>query len=100
MQTAAAITRRRGTRTQPDRRRMGTNQAISEGNNKGRRAGIAFCGLFALIGMAIAVPLFFLPLVQVARARSWVRTPCTILSSEVAENPGDDGPVYRVAIRY
>src|SRR5689334_9193819 len=80
---------------------MGKGGAISERvGGRSARAGVVFCAVFAVIGAGIAVSMLFTPVSQMVRARSWVRTPCTILASEVASRSGEDGAVYSAAIRY
>ena len=53
------------------------------------------------IGLPSAMLFFFfiLPLRKVYRARSWLETPCVILSSAVEEDRGESG-VYNILVTY
>ena len=59
-----------------------------------------FFGLFAAMGTMFFVIATVLPLWQIYSAKSWIDVPCRILSSEVGESQGEDGPTYRVDITY
>jgi hypothetical protein len=62
-------------------------------------AGVFF-GLFGLVGVAVLIPLVVLPLIEVAKARTWVAVPCEVESSEVETQAGEDGATYRPRIVY
>lgn len=59
-----------------------------------------FFGLFLLVGLTCFWAITLHPLWRGLRALSWEATPCTILESEVASQPGDDKRLYRVKILY
>ncbi len=59
-----------------------------------------FFGLFAVAGVVSFYLMTFQPLWGVFQARSWVETPCTIASSEVVTQRGDDCDTYRIEIEY
>ena len=71
-----------------------------------RHSRLAGCGLtifFLMFFTAGAVTFYFFairPLWGVATAGNWVETPCEIISSEVGEHRGDDGPTYSIDIKY
>lgn len=66
----------------------------------GTRFAIGFFGLFLFIGVVVFYFITLQPLLQVLSARSWVVTPCTIVSSRVQTHRGDDSTTYRVDILY
>src|SRR5688572_5548994 len=66
----------------------------------GTRFAIGFFGLFLLIGVVVFYFITLRPLIQVLSARSWVVTPCTVVSSRVQTHRGDDSTTYRVDILY
>lgn len=61
---------------------------------------VAFCGLFALIGLCLLVTLFLKPVAQVVAARSWTAVPCRITSSIVSSHTDSDGTNYSADIVY
>lgn len=79
-------------------------------NNNGpgvpRSVVLLFLGAMAFLGTLFFALLTVKPLSTYLSARSWVETPCKVLSSQVetkeATGTGEDrtGPTYRVAIRY
>jgi hypothetical protein len=60
-----------------------------------------FLGHLVAIGLPSAMLYFFsiIPLRRVYRARTWLETPCVILSSAVEENLSESG-VYRILVTY
>lgn len=56
-------------------------------------------GLFAVFGLVFA-GFGLVPLRELWRAQSWTPTPCTILSSDVAEVSDSDGSTYRVEVTF
>lgn len=63
---------------------------------------VAFFGLFFLVGAGLFYFLFIRPMGLVLAARSWQETPCTIVSSRVAESHDSDdgGTTYKVDITF
>ncbi|MCG8455767.1 MAG: DUF3592 domain-containing protein [Holophagales bacterium] len=57
-----------------------------------------FCGLFALVGLALLYFMALRPLYQMAMARGWQETTCLIASSRVAAS--SDGDTFRVEVSY
>jgi hypothetical protein len=59
----------------------------------------AFFAVFLLAGAGFS--LFFVqPALRVLKARSWQRTPCTVISSQVRTHSDDDGSTYSVDVLY
>ena len=56
--------------------------------------------VFTVVGSALFVPLFALPMTRLARSATWDGTPCTILSSQVRSWETDDGYSYRADVHY
>jgi hypothetical protein len=56
--------------------------------------------IFLIAGMAMSYFLLFQPLWQIAQARGWDETPCTIRSSEVEVKRGDESNSYIIRIIY
>jgi len=56
-------------------------------------------GLFAVFGLVFA-GFGLMPLLELRQAQSWTPTPCTILTSGVAEEHGSDGSTYRVEVTF
>lgn len=61
---------------------------------------ILFFGLFFVIGAGLFYFMFIRPVGLVLAARSWQETPCTIVSSRVAESSDSDGTTYKVDITF
>jgi hypothetical protein len=61
---------------------------------------VAFFAVFLLFGLAAFVPFFALPAWRQLATGNWSATPCEVLQSQVETVSGDDGPTYRVAVRY
>lgn len=63
---------------------------------------VAFFGLFFVVGAALFYFMFIRPVGLVLAARSWQETPCTIVSSNVAESydSDDGGTTYKVDITF
>ncbi len=70
----------------------------SGGRVAGKGCGTLFFGLFLLMGMVFVVLILGEGLQQIAPWR-WVETPCTILTSTVAETDDEEDP-YRPLVRY
>lgn len=78
-----------------------TARALSKKVAKDNRGcGAAFFLLFFVIGVAVMIPFFIIPIFKILRAQSWPAVPCTILSSGVHTNRDSDGNTYRVDIHY
>lgn len=56
--------------------------------------------LFLIIGGLVSYFMLVRPLTSVARARSWVETPCRILSARIETHDSDDGNTYSIEIEY
>jgi hypothetical protein len=56
--------------------------------------------IFALVGAGSGYPLLVKPLSKLFASRSWTPARCTVLSSQVAEVSGSDGPTYKIDIHY
>ncbi|MEN8254355.1 MAG: DUF3592 domain-containing protein [Verrucomicrobiota bacterium] len=61
---------------------------------------IAFGAVFALIGLAVSIPMFIIPLQKIAGAKSWDTIDATVVSSKVKSHDSDDGTTYSVYIAY
>lgn len=61
---------------------------------------VLFFGLFFLVGAGLFYYIFVRPVGLIVAARSWQETPCTIVSSRVAESSDSDGSTYRVDITF
>ncbi|MBZ5552420.1 MAG: DUF3592 domain-containing protein [Acidobacteriia bacterium] len=58
-------------------------------------------GMFLLVGGGIAYVLLIGPILHVVKAKSWIETPCVVISSRVASHRGSKGgTTYSVDIRY
>lgn len=68
--------------------------------SSGRGCLWIFGGIFILIGGGFFVFGSLLPLIHLARAQTWVETPCVIDFSEVETFDGDDGDTYAPNIHY
>lgn len=85
-------------------RRARTQKALSVGH--GRSQGCAgcfvpvFCSVFLIAGAAMAYFMTVRPLYQVFTARNWLETPCTIRSSEVQIQRGDESDSHIIDITY
>ncbi len=60
----------------------------------------AFFGVFFFAGLAVLWWLMLSPLQWISRARSWQTTPCTVVSSSLAQQSDSDGTTYRIEIVY
>ena len=67
---------------------------------RGKWAGVAFFGVFFLMGMAFLWIVTLRPALLILAARGWQQTPCVIVASEVKDHPGSDGTTYSVNILY
>jgi hypothetical protein len=65
-----------------------------------RVIGSLFFGIFFLVGSILFVTLFVWPLAEYFAAKSWVETPCTILSSEVVADRSSDSTTYRAEVTF
>lgn len=59
-----------------------------------------FFGVFFLVGGVLTFFFLVRPVVKILSARNWEETPCSVLSSEVTQHSGDDGPTYAIDILY
>jgi hypothetical protein len=83
--------------------------ALSVGQNRAQGCGAQGCGgcflrgfflIFLLAGLGMGYFLLFQPLWQIAQARGWEETPCTIRTSEVEVKRGDDSDSHIISITY
>ena len=65
-----------------------------------RLGGILFSLIFFLAGGAFFYGMAVQPYLQSVAARTWVETPCRVVSSEVKSNHDGDGTTYRPEIHY
>ncbi len=59
-----------------------------------------FFGIFAIIGLVASWFVLIRPVKNVLAARSWIETPCKIVSAKVESHRGDDSTTYSVEITY
>lgn len=78
-----------------------TNRSTVARKERLKRVGpVVFFLFFLGVGLAF-IAFGFLPAVlKIIEARSWVQTPCQIISSSIVTQSGDDGSTYRVDIFY
>ena len=60
--------------------------------------GVAFLSIFVLIGLGAGWAMLARPVLQVLAARSWVETPCVVVSSRVETHPGSKGSTYSIEV--
>jgi hypothetical protein len=60
----------------------------------------AFFSVFFFAGLAVLWWLMLSPLLWISRARAWEPTPCTVVSSGLAQQSDSDGTTYRIEIVY
>jgi hypothetical protein len=79
-----------------------SSNALSDKPNRQGGPGclVLFGFVFAGFGSIFVVIFFLIPLMSAINAGGWIEVPCTILDSHVGESHGDDGPTYRVEVRY
>lgn len=81
-----------------------TTAPISQRHRRGGQMSpgclVAFFGLFFLVGAVLFYLIFIRPVGLILAARSWQETPCTIVSSQVAESSDSDGTTYKVDITF
>lgn len=69
-----------------------------------KKAGVLFCGIFAIVGTIMFYFFTFQPLYGFYSAKGWVETPCKIISAQVGSHSGRSsrhrGTTYSVDIRY
>lgn len=81
-------------------------QALSVKRSKGFGSwagylfGFVFCGLFLGVGSIFLYMLAIQPMLRINAARSWIATPCKILSSDLGVHRGDDSDTYSIDISY
>jgi hypothetical protein len=68
--------------------------------NKSGWVLVLFGLVFAAAGSGFSYPLLVRPLWNSRLARSWVQTPCKIISTRVLSHDSDDGTTYSVDILY
>ena len=66
----------------------------------GRWGALLFGLVFFLVGGVFLVLFTLRPLWLMSQAADWVATPCTIVSSELKAQRGDDSTTYRIEIVY
>jgi hypothetical protein len=62
--------------------------------------GVAFLSIFVLIGLGAGWAMLARPVLQVLAARSWVETPCVVVSSRVQTHPGSKGSTYSIEVEF
>ncbi|HPD46313.1 MAG TPA: DUF3592 domain-containing protein [Anaerohalosphaeraceae bacterium] len=85
--------------------RVGSRHArpLSSRAASGKRAKAAafiVFGMFTVFGFAFSYFFLVRPVKNLIAARSWVETPCTILSANVKSHSSSDGTTYSVDITY
>src|SRR6478672_1525070 len=60
----------------------------------------AFFAVFALVGVAVAIPAFVRPAFRVLAARSWPAVTCDIRESRVGSHPGGRSTTYSIDVLY
>ncbi|HEX3135811.1 MAG TPA: DUF3592 domain-containing protein, partial [Planctomycetota bacterium] len=81
--------------------RRSSNALSDKSNRQGGPGCLVLFGLvFAGFGSIFVVIFFLVPLMNALNANGWIEVPCTILDSHVGESSGDNGPTYRVEVRY
>jgi hypothetical protein len=76
---------------------------VRQPKGKSKKSGwglILFGFVFFAAGSGISYPLLVHPLWNSYRARSWIETPCKVISARVQSHDSDDGTTYRVDILY
>lgn len=77
------------------------SKAAKAGKKMNERAVLILFGLvFFGAGSGFAYIMTIRPLMGIWAARSWVETPCKIVSAEVGVHDGDDGDTYSIDITY
>jgi len=69
-------------------------------SKRGKFVVYIFFSIFAIAGLVGSYFLLVLPIKNVIAARSWVETPCRILSAQVKSHSGSDSTTYSVDISY
>ena len=69
-------------------------------SKRGKFVAYIFFSIFAIAGLVASFFFLVLPVKNVIAARSWVETPCRILSAQVKRHSGSDGTTYSVDISY
>jgi hypothetical protein len=80
--------------------RKAAEAPLSSARQPDKLPGRFVFGLFAVLGLALLVPFFILPVWRVREARSWIETPCVVISSHVEVHRDSDGSTYRPVIVY
>lgn len=77
-------------------------QVRMRGNHPAGRGILYFVfGVFLLVGIAVSIPLTFLPWKQHLDAANWERVPCRVISAEVRSHRGDKGgTTYSVDVEF
>ena len=80
----------------------GASQTISGGSRRqlGPLGLALFFSPFLAVGLATLYPLGLRPILEGADARSWQKTPCTVIESSLRCHKGDDGDTYSVDVLY
>jgi len=75
--------------------------AISKSEQKiGGCVGAIFFFVFLMAGLFFGYMVVLKPLVMTIKARSWVETPCKILSGQVESHSDSDGTTYSIEFEY
>lgn len=61
---------------------------------------VVFFSIFFIVGLILSWTFLILPVSKIIQAQTWRETPCTIISSSIAENKDSDGDTYKVNIQY
>ncbi len=77
-------------------------QSISQkaAGGRGQKVMLVVGLIFTVVGGAIFVPLFALPITRLAISLSWNETPCTIVYSGIRSWETDDGSSHRADVHY
>ena len=77
---------------------------ISKSRHKSKQMGkkgqLVFGAVFVLVGAGVSYWLLIHPLIKTYQAKSWVETPCRIISAQVGSHSSDDGTTYSIDITY
>ena len=61
---------------------------------------MGFFSIFLVLGLVISYLLAVRPVLKILEARSWIPTPCVVISSEVRRHSDSDGSTYSINISY
>ena len=76
------------------------SEPISNAAKRGGPRLAVFGSIFAIIGFALLIPLFLLPMFHVIEAQGWRSVPCTVLHSEIISHSSSKGTTYSIKISF